>query len=255
MFLEERQEKILDILNKKGKVVVKELSELFRVTEDCIRKDLTKMEKRGLLKRTYGGAIPSDNTHPGHANVVSDRNDTNVSEKRMIAKKAMRLINDGDVIFLDVSTTNVELAKEIIKQKKKVKVVSNMLSIANLFAADCSVDFILIGGTLNREQNGTLGAMALQAMEKFRFDCAFLGVVGADAENDEVSTYLSEDGMMKYQAIKRSTKAYLIMEKKKFFFKGNYVYAKLEDFDGVICEDKPEESTIELLEKYKVTII
>ena len=57
MFLEERQEAILNLLSRDGKVRVKDLSEMFKVTEDCIRKDLGALEKQGKLKRTYGGAV------------------------------------------------------------------------------------------------------------------------------------------------------------------------------------------------------
>lgn len=255
MFVEERQERILELLHEDGKVKVKDLSEIFEVTEDCIRKDLASMEKRKLLKRTYGGAIVRENQHPGHTNIVSERNAINTSEKRTIAKKAVKLLKDGDVIFLDISTTNIELAKEIIKAGLKVRVVSSMLGIANLFAAEQEVDFIMLGGELNHSQNSMLGAITLKMMESFRFDYAFLGVVGADITEDEISTYLSEDGIMKYQAIRRSNKSYLMMEKKKFDFRGNYVYSRFEDIDGVICETKPSKEVQEALEKYKVELI
>lgn len=255
MFVEERQEKILELLYANGKVKVKKLSEIFEVTEDCIRKDLASMEKRELLKRTYGGAIIRENLHPGHTNIVSERNDKNINEKKAIAKKAVKLLKDGDVIFLDISTTNIEFAKEIIQSGLKVRVVSNMLGIANLFAAGGKADFVMLGGDLNRSQNSMLGAVTLKMMEAFRFDYVFLGVVGADLLTNEVSTYLPEDGVMKHQAIKCSYKTYLMMEKKKFDFKGNYVYAKFEDVDGVICEENPSKEVQEMLVKYGVTLL
>jgi len=255
MFVEERQKKILELLQEDGKVKVKDLSQRFKVTEDCIRKDLASMEKRELLKRTYGGAIIRENQHPGHTNIVSERNDINTKEKRVIAKKAVKLLRDGDVIFLDISTTNIELAKEIIKAGLKVRVVSSMLGIANLFAAEREADFIMLGGQLDCSQNSMLGALTLKMMESFRFDYAFLGVVGADIVSDEISTYLSEDGVMKYQAIRCSGKSYLVMEKKKFDFRGNYVYSKFEDIDGVICESRPSKEVQEALGKYEVELI
>ncbi|MDO4170504.1 MAG: DeoR/GlpR family DNA-binding transcription regulator [Lachnospiraceae bacterium] len=255
MFVEERQEKILELLYVNGKVKVKELSQMFEVTEDCIRKDLASMEKRELLKRTYGGAILREDLHPGHTNIVSERNDKNIKEKKAIAKKAVKLLKDGDVIFLDISTTNMELAKEIIQSGLKVRVVSHMLDIANLFANSGKADFVMLGGDLNRSQNSTLGAITLKMMEAFRFDYAFLGVVGADVSTNEISTYLPEDGVMKHQAIKCSYTTYLMMEKKKFDFKGNYVYTTFEDVDGVICEKNPSEEIREVLEKYDIELI
>ena len=77
MFVEERHQKILHLLQENEKVKVKELSKRFEVTEDCIRKDLASMEAKDLLKRTYGGAVLPDTTHPGHTNFVSTRKDKN----------------------------------------------------------------------------------------------------------------------------------------------------------------------------------
>jgi DeoR family glycerol-3-phosphate regulon repressor len=255
MFVEERQEQIMEMLYRDGKVKVKELSEIFQVTEDCIRKDLASMEKRELLKRTYGGAILRENLHPGHTNIVSERNDRNTKEKTAIAKKAVKLLKDGDVVFLDISTTNIEFAKEIIKSGLKVRVISNMLGIANLFAEGAKADFVMLGGELNCSQNSMLGAVTMGMMENSYFDYAFLGVVGADVSANEVSTYLPEDGMLKHLAVERSAKSYLMMEKKKFGFKGNYVYTGFEAVNGVICETKPEKEVQEALKKMNVEVI
>lgn len=130
MFVEERHQEILRLLEENEKVKVKDLSKRFEVTEDCIRKDLASMEVKNLLKRTYGGAVRPYTLHPGHNNIVSTRKDKNIKEKQQIAKKAVELIRNGDMIFLDTSTTNIELAKEIIKRELQITVVSCMLDIA-----------------------------------------------------------------------------------------------------------------------------
>ena len=88
MFLVERHDAILDILARDGKVRVKDLSDRFHVTEDCIRKDLGALEKQGRLKRTYGGAvIRRENPHTIE---VSKHRDIDVEAKRRIARAAMR---------------------------------------------------------------------------------------------------------------------------------------------------------------------
>ena len=239
MFVEERHQEILRLLNENEKVKVKELSKRFEVTEDCIRKDLASMEAKNLLKRTYGGAVLPDTLHPGHTNIVSIRKDKNIKEKRMIAKKAVELIHDGDMIFLDTSTTNIELAREIIERRLEVTVVS----------------FILLGGEFNRSQNGFLGELVLQMMENFRFDISFMGVVGANLYENAIMTYVPEDGIMKHNAVKKSSKCYLMMESHKFDFKANYVYATFDDVDGVICEDGLSKEIQDKLETYQTKII
>lgn len=255
MFVEERQEKILQLLYENGKVKVKDLSKLFQVTEDCIRKDLASMESRDLLKRTYGGAVENNSLRLKHPNRISARREMNLKEKRIIAGKAVKLIKDGDVIFLDTSTANIELAKEIMKAGLKVKVVSCMLDIANVFASYENADFILLGGQFYPSQNGFLGSMTLQMLDAFRFDKSFMGMVGADVGENIVTVYIPEDGAMKKTVIARSKEAYLMIENRKFEYHANYVFADFGQIKGVISETEPEENVRKALEKYDVNII
>lgn len=255
MFVEERQEKILQLLHEDGKVKVKDLSKRFQVTEDCIRKDLASMENRSLLKRTYGGAVENDSLRLKHPNRISARREMNLKEKRKIAKKAVRLIEDGDVIFLDTSTANIELAREIIEAGLRVKVVSCMLDIANVFALYKDADFVLLGGEFYQSQNGFLGTMTLQMMEPFRFDKSFMGMVGADVKENIVTAYIPEDGAMKKAAIARSRQTYLMIENRKFQYHANYAFADFGQIDGVICETMPSEKVQKILKDKDVDII
>jgi Transcriptional regulators of sugar metabolism len=118
MFTEERLEAILNLLNEEGKVKVKELSQRFNVTEDCIRKDLKQLEHSGSLKRTYGGAIQvrqSSNLYD-----ISEREKIDISTKSIISKKAVDLIEDRETIFLDISTINILIAKALLTTQKRV---------------------------------------------------------------------------------------------------------------------------------------
>ena len=100
MFLEERQDIILQMLARDGKVRVRDLSEEFKVTEDCIRKDLGALEKKGKLKRTYGGAVRiRENSHMLE---VSKHRTTDVEAKQHIARAAVKLVHDRDMVFLDI---------------------------------------------------------------------------------------------------------------------------------------------------------
>lgn len=130
MFTEERLSEIEKRLRSRGKVKVKELSEYFQVTEDCIRKDLKILENAGKLKRTYGGAILSQD-YPLERDVI-DRRNYHLENKKIIARKAFQLIRDGETIFLDISTTNIELARLLAESGKRVEAVSNMIDIVQI---------------------------------------------------------------------------------------------------------------------------
>ena len=116
MLIGERRLKVMELLEEKGNVVVSELSNLLSVTEETIRRDLESLEKEGLLKRTYGGAIPINKISlelPFKARKIEHR-----EEKKAIGKVAAGLIEDGDTLMFDASTTVLEVAKQIGAKKK-----------------------------------------------------------------------------------------------------------------------------------------
>lgn len=252
MFVEERQETILALLEENGRVKVKELSEQFKVTEDCIRKDLAVMEKKGLLQRAYGGAVR--NKINVHNLTVSQRINKNTEAKKRIAKKALKLIKDGDMIFLDISTTNIELAKLLIQADLNITVVTNMIEVMRVFAAPCKINLIFAGGTFNRSRDGFTGALTISNIINFRFDIAFMGVVGINAEENSVETYMTEDGMTKKAVVDHSTKKYAVAENEKFHMYGTYRYASVSEFTGIITDKEPEKYILKKLEKHTMVI-
>ena len=165
MLARERQNKIVEMVNTEGSVLVKELSELFDVTEDSIRKDLSLLEKKGLLKKTYGGAVKNRvNTHELY---VSQRKGKNVEEKKEIARKAFELIEEGDVIFLDISTINIELIKLIVEANLKITVVTNMIDVMLSFTAPSDTNLVFIGGKLNKGRDGFIGSYTNKQIGEF----------------------------------------------------------------------------------------
>ena len=142
MFVEERHALIIQELKENGRVKVKELSAKFKVSEDLIRKDLALLAQQGKLKKTYGGAVlVKENVHREFA---TQRKSINLVAKQKIAQKALSLIKDDYVVFLDISTINIELAYLIAKSDLKAIIVTNMLEIVNILAkSNIRVIFIL----------------------------------------------------------------------------------------------------------------
>ena len=115
----ERRNLILEKLQEEKRVVVSELSQLYNVSEETIRRDLDKLEKEGYATKTYGGAILGNSTKTDLSYTI--RNKTNVEAKNQIAAIASRLIEDGDHLMLDDSSTSLYLAKKL-KEKKNLTV-------------------------------------------------------------------------------------------------------------------------------------
>lgn len=253
MLAQERQDAIVEQVNREGSVLVKELSEKYKVTEDSIRKDLTLLEKKGLLKKTYGGAVKARvNVHEFF---VSERKDKYIEEKKTIAKKALELIEDGDVIFLDISTSNLELAKMIIEKELHITIVTNMIEIMLQFVPLQKTKMIFIGGFMSEGRDGFIGSLTIQEIAKYRFDKAFLGVVGVDLDKNRVETYCVEDGMTKNAILNSASQTYMMLESRKLKTEGNYRYASISDFTGIIVEKKPDKDEERALERYKIALI
>ncbi len=252
MLARERHNKIIEMVNAKGSVLVKELSEQFDVTEDSIRKDLSLLDKKGLLKKIYGGAVK--NRVNIHELYVSQRKGKNVEEKKTIARKAFEMLEEGDVIFLDISTINIELIKLIIEANLRITVVTNMIDVMLSFTAPANTNLIFIGGKLNHGRDGFVGSYTNKQVAQFNFDKAFMGVVGVDLKRNQVYTYATDDAFTKKTIIDSSNTSYMIMENRKFSEEGNYKYAKVNDFTGVILDEKISDDIMEQLERYDLEI-
>lgn len=253
MLQQERHNQIIAKLNLEGQVKVKDLSKDFNVTEDCIRKDLTILEKANKLKRIHGGAIQvRTNLHTIN---VNDRKDIRVEEKKMIAQKAIELIKPGTTIFLGVSTVTLEIAKLIYQRNLNVTVVTNMIDIMKLFTQDCMTQLFFIGGALNNAKDGFIGSFTIDQIKKFKFDLSFIGVVGIDIHEGKLTTYYVEDGITKNEVINSSKKCYITAESAKFDLDGNYVFADIGDFTGYIGEKTLNDEERKKLEDKGLEII
>lgn len=227
---------IVQIVNDTGSASVKDLSQRFSITEDSIRKDLTALQKRGLLKKTYGGALKLEEEEMEQ--YVSQRKGKYMPDKRKIAQKALRLLKDDDVLFLDISTTSIEIAKLLKTSGLSLTVVTNMIDVMLAMAGDEYNRLIFIGGTFSEGKDGFVGAIANREISRYHFDKAFLGIVGADIERNAAMTYTSEDAATKETILKCSRNSYMLLETRKFDKTGNFIYASLSDFSGAVL-DKP----------------
>ena len=244
MFLEERQQAILDLLTQDGKVKVKELSDKFQVTEDCIRKDLGALEKQGKLMRTYGGAV----AHRENLHML----EVSKHRKRRIAQAAVRLIKDKEMVFLDISTSNLAIAELLVKEDRDISVVTNMIDILVILARNPNIRIVFAGGKLNKSRDGFWGGMTLDFISRLKPDIA---AVGVDVKENSVSTYDIEDGINKAAIVRVSKRAYVVAEARKLSSDGNYNYTTLDTLSGLVTDSKPAADICAAAASYGVDII
>lgn len=237
MYSDERQNEIASMIEREGRVTVADLSRLFDVTEDCIRKDLRRLVAQGRCRKVYGGATRAETEINRN---IAERVDTLRPEKQRIAEKACELIRPRQTIYLDFSSINILLADLIGKSGMKLTVLSNSVDVLRAATANHEVRGICPGGTYSAEYNGFVGPLAAHALDAYRFDAAFMGAVGIGEDSDDVLTLDLDDVPAKQAALARAERSVLVSSSDKLGRGGTYRYASLDDFDLAICdEDRP----------------
>ena len=178
-FPHERRQAILRILEEEGRVSVADLSRRFALSEVTIRKDLAWLEAQGLLIRTHGGALPADRNPAELAFEVRER--LNREEKLRIGQAAAALVQDGDSIALDASTTAMYLAR-FLRDRRELTVVTNGIRVAMEFAGRSGITVLMPGGTLRWEAFSLVGAWGEDILRRIHIQKAFVGAKGLTLE-------------------------------------------------------------------------
>lgn len=192
MYATERQQEILSKSRLDGRVEVRELAELLDVTPETVRRDLTALERRGLLHRVHGGAIPVERL--GFEPAVAERESVMSAQKERIARAALDELPDGGAIILDAGTTTARMA-ELLPSDRELTVVTHGLPIAMTLAARPNVTVHLLGGTIRGRTLAAVGAWTERDVRDVFADVVFLGINGLTVEQGLTTPDLVEAGV------------------------------------------------------------
>jgi DeoR/GlpR family transcriptional regulator of sugar metabolism len=184
---EERRELILDELSRNGKVVAKELSSRYGVSEDTIRRDLDELAGTGMLKRVHGGALPLTPSRGPYY----ERDRQHLEAKPGLARAAGSLVKDGQLILFGGGTMNAEIAKNLPLELHATAATTSPL-IALYLMEYPHIDVIMIGGHMNRRELVTCGIETTDKIRDFQADICYLGVCGVHPEVGITSTLYEE---------------------------------------------------------------
>ena len=174
VLVEERRQKVVDLVSKQGFVALAELAQSIQVSESTIRRDLDYLDEKGVVKRTHGGAI-----YVGDGSALpalEERSSSQLEEKRAIAKAAAARIRDGDAVLLDGGTTTLEVARQLVG--RSLQIVTNSLPIANLFASSRETELVMLGGYVYPKTGVALGPFTVRMMEDVHVHQTVLSVGG-----------------------------------------------------------------------------
>ena len=231
MYQEQRLEKILELLEERKQLSAKEMVDYFKVSKDTIRRDFALLSQRQLVRRTHGGLLPL-NKEPGPSYL--DRSQKANKEKTAMAQKALQWIQNGQVIFLDTSTSITLLAGLL---DGDLTVYSHSLDNAIQLSSHSQVDFHLLGGKFYPKNRFYYAADQAQVLDNLRFDVAFFGA--GSLANGEVTFEDAEDVAVKSLVFERTRTKVLVAESAKFHQHANYYLARLQQFDYWITDQKP----------------
>ncbi|HIS30069.1 MAG TPA: DeoR/GlpR transcriptional regulator [Candidatus Limivivens intestinipullorum] len=173
----ERKNEILSILQKEQRVLVSELSQRYNVTEETIRRDLEKLEREGFVKKTYGGAVLNKNIAVDMPLKIREK--TNRREKQIIAQRVAGLVEEGDCIMLDSSSTSLMIA-QALKKKEKLTVITNSVEVLIELSGSEGITVISTGGTLRDSSLSLVGKAAQDVLKRYNVDKAILSCKGID---------------------------------------------------------------------------
>lgn len=178
MLGEERRQYISNLINKTGSIIAIDIAKTLNVSELTIRRDLDKLAKLELLKRTHGGAV--NILSVGHEMKFDVQKEKYIEEKKRIALAASSLIEEGDVILIEAGTTGYQIALNITN-RIKLTIITNSCDLAVLLGkTNPGYKIIVSGGILNTDTHALVGPIADFALKNTFVDKAFIGISGID---------------------------------------------------------------------------
>lgn len=217
--VQERRQAILKELDEYGKVKVSELSRTLGCSEVTIRNDIKSMDEEGLLRRTHGGALRLEKGIQRKYSAESIYRNTD--RKRQIAACAYEFIEDRDTIILDDASTSFYLAVYMKSHpEKQIAVVTNSLLVGNELADARHIELYIVGGHVGGHLAATMGDAAVQNIEQFHVDKAFIGVhsINFDVGLTSIATPQMQ---VKRAILKAAAQVYVLADSSKFG--GGYV--------------------------------
>lgn len=234
MFATERRDRIIDLLQERKRITVKELSSEMGVSEATLRADLNKMELDGLLTRTHGGAVLNDEKE--NETSFNVRQKKNKVEKAKIASKAFQHIEEKQCILLDASSTALELAQLLKDTPIRLTIVTTGLQTALELKENPDITVILVGGVVTNKSTSIEGTLGLDILDSVNIDIMFTSANGFTVENGLEDFNLYEV-QLKREIVKRASKVVALIDSSKIGKSSSAVFAKVEQVDKLITDE------------------
>lgn len=247
----ERRNAILEKLQAERRVVVSELSQMYKVSEETIRRDLEKLENDGFVIKSYGGAVINEN-----ANVdlpFNIRKKRNVISKQKIAEVISSRIKDGTSIMLDASSTAVYIAKAL-KERKNLTLITNSIEILIEMFDTPNVNVLSTGGAMREGSFALVGPQTDKMLKSYHVDVAIVSAKGFDLETGMTDTEELHANNKKTM-LHAGREKVLAVDSSKFGKTAFTEIGTLEDISMVVTDAKPDEVWLQAFKEYGIECI
>lgn len=229
-----RRDEISKMVLSECEVKVKDLARIFHVSMETIRKDLNYLDELGMVNKTHGGASVMNEYFQLPVNVKLQEN---VDIKRSIARRALDLIEDNSVVFMDAGSTMIQLAK-LLSIKKRLTIITNSIVVANI-ALESNQNVICTGGVAQKRGKCLVGCFATDVIDSIHIDTMITGSDGFKGM-DGPTTFSLEEADIRKHVIKNSERKILICDASKFSKTSTYQFAKFEEYDYFVTNESDE---------------
>jgi len=212
VYAEERQRAITEVMAARGRASVQELAQELDVTNATVRRDLSELESRGLLRRTHGGAVRTERT--SYLTPVTNRAGQFDEEKVAIAQTAVLSLTDHSTIGIDAGTTTIKLA-EAIPHDRRLTVVTYSLLVATTLASHPRVRIHFLGGEILENSRATIGPWALDMAGRVTLDAMYVSVDGIDVEFG-LTTHNVHEAAVKEALMRSARRSIVVADHSKF---------------------------------------
>ena len=231
----ERIEDIAEILDKRGKMTLEQLEEVFpNVSQMTLRRDLFQLEEDGRIIRIRGGAMSVKEVQKVSGEAYTKKTALNTDAKIVIAQKAAALIDEGACVFLDVGTTAMYLAKEM--PDLKCNVFTNGIAVAMELAQKKNVAITVVGGQLMKDNLSTSSPAARAYFDATNFEIAIVSATAFTPEHGFSCNLQIESDLLK-DVFKKARQVYMMLDSSKIGKINPYTFAHIEDIDVLITDD------------------
>ncbi len=249
MLAEERRNRILEILATKGAVSVNQLHDQLQVSQETIRRDITKLAAENRLRKTHGGALTMQQVEPDFA----DRMSVNIDGKRVIGTAAAEMVPDGASIIIDSGTTTLCFA-EALMAHQGLTVFTNDMNIAGKLAGRNDNRVHILGGELIGNEGATAGRDTTEMLQNYLTDFSFIGASALDSET-LLTDYSREIAELRSQMMGQGRVAVLLADSSKFGKRAPVRVSHLDQLTHIISDTKMTSGLLTSLRKLNVELV